>query len=57
MRIDCKKYRRNICPKCEKFTGDKPVFGKCMAHFDDIYRCARERLFSGELEQASRKEW
>jgi len=37
MRIDTEGYRKEVCPKCPKFTGEKPVFGKCMGHFDDIY--------------------
>lgn len=50
MRIDTKAYRKSVCPKCKKFTGDKPVFGKCMGSFDDIYKCAREKL-NGRVER------
>lgn len=48
MRIDTEGYRKKVCPKCEKFTGDKLVFGKCMAHFDDIHECVRRKLFHRE---------
>lgn len=44
MRIDTDAYRKMVCPKCDKFTGDKPVFGKCMGSYNDIYRCAGEKL-------------
>jgi hypothetical protein len=47
MRVDWRRFRKKVCPKCEKFTGEKPVFGKCMGHFDDIYTCARKMIFPG----------
>lgn len=48
MRIDWQRYRKNTCTKCDKFTGAKPVFGKCMGNFDDIYECVRRKLFNRE---------
>lgn len=48
MRIDWQRYRKNTCTKCDKFTGEKPVFGKCMGHFDDVYKCVRRKLFNRE---------
>ncbi len=50
MRIDTERYRKKACPKCPKFTGDKPVFGKCMGSFDDIYECVRRKLFGQGIE-------
>ena len=51
MRIDTEGYRKEVCPKCPKFTGDKPVFGKCMGHYDDIYDCVRRKLFHRETQR------
>ncbi len=44
MRVNCEGFRRNICLKCDKYTGDKPVFGKCVAGMTEIYRCARQMV-------------
>ena len=43
MRIDIQKYRNNTCMECKKY--DRGKFGKCQAEKEDIYRCARQKIF------------
>lgn len=44
MRVDYDNFHRSICCKCNRYTGDKPVFGKCAAGRSEIYVCARRML-------------
>lgn len=46
MRVDVSKFRENKCNKCKDFAGDKLTFGKCMACFSHIYRCAKSSIFN-----------
>lgn len=46
MRIDSEKFREYTCKKCKQYTGDKPVFGKCLG--DRMYSCARMKLFNSK---------
>ena len=47
MRIDIQRYRDNTCVHCEKYdkTGRKLKSGQCIATKDDIYRCAKHKIF------------
>ncbi len=48
MRVDTYRFMQQVCRKCKKYTGSKPVFGKCMATKTDIYRCAGRRMREAE---------
>ena len=48
MRIDIKAYKEGVCQKCNKYTGDKLTFGKCIASKEDIYKCAEKGLIGNE---------
>lgn len=44
MRIDYNLYKKDICPKCEKYFNGKLEIGKCMATDRDIYTCVRKEI-------------
>ena len=46
MRIDKDRFLESTCKKCKHYTGDKPVFGKCLG--DRMHSCARMRLFNSK---------
>lgn len=43
MKIDIQRFIDNTCMECEKYNRGK--FGKCQAEKEDIYRCARRKMF------------
>lgn len=46
MRIDKPRFFEYTCKQCKQYSGDKPVFGKCLG--DRMYACARMMLFNSE---------
>jgi len=46
MIIDEKRFFEGVCKKCKQYTGDKPIFGKCLG--DRMYSCARMRVFNSK---------
>ena len=44
MRINYDNFRCHRCAKCARYTGTKPVFGKCVAGRSEIHECARRMM-------------
>ena len=48
MRIDIQKYRENTCIYCDRHSKTLE-FGKCPATKEDIYKCAKSKIFMNNM--------